>query len=89
MLLKCSIGLELNGNNITTTKPQSFVQAGNAYWFGNIVADPKVYIYGTAAFEVANDIFNDSTPPSTTKKGQAGIIIKDIFFQRKAILKII
>ncbi|MCZ6104422.1 hypothetical protein [Campylobacter ureolyticus] len=50
---------------ISTTKPINYTIPNNAYWFGNTISDPRVWIYGTAGFEIANDIFNKSMPPET------------------------
>ena len=50
---------------ISTTKPINYTIPNNAYWFGNAISDPRVWIYGTAGFEIANDIFNKSMPPET------------------------
>lgn len=50
---------------ISTTKPINYTIPDNAYWFGNTISDPRVWIYGTAGFEIANDIFNKSMPPET------------------------
>ena len=50
---------------ISTTKPINYTIPDNAYWFGNAISDPRVWIYGTAGFEIANDIFNKSMPPET------------------------
>ncbi|MDL0089302.1 hypothetical protein [Campylobacter gastrosuis] len=68
----------IDGKSITTIKPTNFTPKANADWFGNFMLNPRNWIYGATAFEVANDMFNDSTPPSTTK-GQIGAVIKDIF----------
>lgn len=48
---------------ISTTKPINYTIPNNAYWFGNTISDPRVWIYGTAGFKIANDTFNDSTTP--------------------------
>ena len=50
---------------ISTTKPINYTIPNNAYCFGNAISDPRVWIYGTAGFEIANDIFNKSMPPET------------------------
>ncbi|GKH61297.1 hypothetical protein CE91St25_16330 [Campylobacter ureolyticus] len=50
---------------ISTKKPINYTISNNAYWFGNTISDPRVWIYGTAGFEIANDIFNKSMPPET------------------------
>ena len=50
---------------ISTTKPINYAIPDNAYWFGNAISDPRVWIYGTAGFEITNDIFNKSMPPET------------------------
>lgn len=50
---------------ISTTKPINYTIPDNAYWFGNAISDPRVWTYGTAGFEIANDIFNKSMPPET------------------------
>ena len=50
---------------ISTTKPINYIIPNNAYWFGNAISDPRVWIYGTAGFEIANDIFNKSMPSET------------------------
>ena len=63
---------------ISTTKPINYTIPDNAYWFGNAISDPRVWIYGTAGFEIANDIFNDSTTPGT-QKGTLGAIIKNMY----------
>ena len=63
---------------ISTTKPINYTIPDNAYWFGNAISDPRVWIYGTAGLEIANDIFNDSTTPGT-QKGTLGAIIKNMY----------
>lgn len=50
---------------ISTKKPINYTIPNNAYWFGNTISDLRVWIYGTAGFEIANDIFNKSMPPET------------------------
>ena len=50
---------------ISTTKPINYAIPDNAYWFGNAISDPRVWIYGTAGFEITNDIFNKSMPSET------------------------
>lgn len=55
----------VNNKSISTTKPINYTIPNNAYWFGNTISDPRVWIYGTAGFEIANDIFNKSMPPET------------------------
>ena len=50
---------------ISTTKPINYTIPNNVYWFGNAISDPRVWTYGTAGFEIANDIFNKSMPPET------------------------
>ena len=68
----------VNNKSISTTKPINYTIPDNAYWFGNTISDPRVWIYGTAGFEIANDIFNDSTTPGT-QKGTLGAIIKNMY----------
>ena len=63
---------------ISTTKPINYTIPDNAYWFGNSILNSRVWIYGTAGFEIANDIFNDSTTPGT-QKGTLGAIIKNMY----------
>lgn len=63
---------------ISTTKPINYTIPNNAYWFGNAISDPRVWIYGTAGLEIANDIFNDSTTPGI-QKGTLGAIIKNMY----------
>ena len=55
----------VNNKSISTTKPINYTIPDNAYWFGNAISDPRVWIYGTAGFEIANDIFNKSMPSET------------------------
>ena len=50
---------------ISTTKPIYYTIPDNAYWFGNSILNSRVWIYGTAGFEIANDIFNKSMPSET------------------------
>ena len=50
---------------ISTTKPINYTIPNNAYWFGNTISDLRVWIYGTAGFEITNDIFNKSMPSET------------------------
>ena len=50
---------------ISTTKPINYTIPDNAYWFGNSILNSRVWIYGTAGFEIANDIFNKSMPSET------------------------
>ena len=55
----------VNNKSISTTKPINYTIPDNAYWFGNAISDPRVWIYGPAGFEIANDIFNKSMPSET------------------------
>lgn len=43
---------------ISTTKPINYTIPNNVYWFGNAISDPRVWIYGTAGFEIANGYFS-------------------------------
>ena len=48
----------VNNKSISTTKPINYTIPNNVYWFGNAISNPRVWIYGTAGFEIANGYFS-------------------------------
>lgn len=48
----------LNNKSISITKPINYTIPNNAYWFGNAISDPRVWIYGTAVKEIKNDFIS-------------------------------
>ena len=48
----------VNNKSISTTKPINYTIPNNAYWFGNAISDPRVWVYGTAVKEIKNNFIS-------------------------------